>query len=1394
MDFETPPILTTKQISTSNIYSESNLTLFSNHKLFFNTPNLLIRYNHIDNHIKNVVFGSNSPFGHPLQEPHTKYEKSNVPMQHKFEINNLGSLELFGIDALEVSSSNTFVERDSNILIEDGTEMIENEEGIMEEHVVYRTEIVKKKYENYVNLCASNELQLSVPGTSNFFYGNTILSDYIYGVINNPKTSNIDTLIINHETVCNNIYTNRFDVRDMGEYLTGSIKASNISTSNIYTDYIHIETTLNNVLDDQGNPLLDENGNNITEQVITEHRLEHEPPLIFSSSSAVNLDSLNIVLNNTIDLDDYIKQFLDESGLFGIKITTTSGGTKIDFVYDHQEPFTNTNLYGFCNSKYNSNFIYDINYSIHLYDALLQQYEHLSVIESNSNLSSNVQQTLSIPLDVYSFSNLEPGNKYEIRAIIQNQHTNTNVDYGVVKTDIFTIPPIEFMDLNIPNDSSFSTRWTYHHFDVQQLEEGYRFIDFKVYVKCDSNHDGVFETGDGSVVVDLGYTQTFDPGDSNIYTNLNYTNIDLSSFSSYYNDNFFKYCDHKFVIVSTNTLFTMEREFIFTSNQFPFSRPDDVYSIGTSYDFNTGTIEFNIGGLTNNQWGGTSEIEYVYTSNDWETDTTHIVNISGLGITVNIQEYPLVPDKDYKIQIRTRNRYENQAYSPSNEPIFKIWKYIAPIGDLIGPLNINSISSDNTYIQLSFGNSIDNNIASSTSSSTINVSDIGYDYTLNLKLSYGIGTGTADYVYYDNFAYNLTSLLFTESPYINFANYQTITYSFFINVQSHNSIFQTISGNYTFERPSTFNIQSVNVIDDTLLELSWSTSIGTGNIRYVVTNDTLAINSGYINNNSYQHTVDYLPSIINNIKVTAYGTGSTEISYGTLNVGSFFSSPSDPSNIQLIESGTSLINVSWYGSLIKSTNGKTMYSDLTYYVFLRRDSDNATIGQTQTNNTSLTFANGGINGYYTLSIYAQNIYGHISQTIVKTVLLTWIIEPQPPILNNLTIVSTSILSIDWTITSDSGTATNITYYVNDTTSPLSTSPIEFTGPFSSQIIRIRMDYFNGGVQKIPSLYSNEITIPSPGITISSFTLNDINSYSVTNYLVSTYLGSINVYFRLNSDITTQTNSTNPSGNISKSGFVINYNTLYTLYYQIQTNYYNSGWIASGFSGEITALPPSVTISSFDLSTLTKYTVVFIATYTGTLSIQFRLNDLTNTISTISNTSPVTYDNIPSGTLQNDTNYTLYYNINDSTGQSSGWIATTEIDNVPSVQLSRGQFAIKLDSSVGNSGYTESDVRFVSYGQKHNGDSYDVYNLNNLNQSQGDSMYRIDFSKSINIYVIGTTIDETYSLEDVAYELHETFSSYYNEIHTGGTIFVFINRLEFSPHTTYSGSRVIVYPD
>ena len=90
-------ILTTNTVCVETIHSDSDLEIFSNRKISFDTPNMLVNELHFNKHIDNVVFGTTPP----LTDTSYEYKVTTIS-QNEIDISQMGEYDLEMVDCLEV--------------------------------------------------------------------------------------------------------------------------------------------------------------------------------------------------------------------------------------------------------------------------------------------------------------------------------------------------------------------------------------------------------------------------------------------------------------------------------------------------------------------------------------------------------------------------------------------------------------------------------------------------------------------------------------------------------------------------------------------------------------------------------------------------------------------------------------------------------------------------------------------------------------------------------------------------------------------------------------------------------------------------------------------------------------------------------------------------------------------------------------------------------------------------------------------------------------------------------------------------------------------------------------------------------------------------------------------
>lgn len=400
MSSSTQNILTTRSVGVHNVRSLNDLECSSHNNIIFDTPNILIRDLRIDKYIKNLIFNESN-----IDVP-TVYRINRQLGVDQINITNAGETVLTGLDALEISSLNSFV--DDNVI----------------------------EQEHYVNLSVSDSNVLRI-NSSNIYKESQFFYNYVYDLVNEAIVVNSNTGGTTFDdTTQSNVHdqdpTNRFNVSNMGEYLTNTVFTNEITTKNIFVD-------------SSGNIF--------------------EPSLCFKSRSAVNLNSLHIEING-IDVDTYIKQSLNETGLISVNITPRSG-LSISYTYNDVDWFINT-IYG-------NRFTYDITFRIYDHGESLENLNnpvYIRDIVINSNINQGVDpNNTEHASGLLSYSNvfdenLIAGSSYDIYASVRNQLTNTIVPNILVAENVFTIPPLEIVRIIVIDETKVQIVYKQHQIQI----------------------------------------------------------------------------------------------------------------------------------------------------------------------------------------------------------------------------------------------------------------------------------------------------------------------------------------------------------------------------------------------------------------------------------------------------------------------------------------------------------------------------------------------------------------------------------------------------------------------------------------------------------------------------------------------------------------------------------------------------------------------------------------------------------------------------------------------------------------------------------------------------------------------------------------------------------------
>jgi len=325
----------------------------------------------------------------------------------KIDMTNLGELEgLSDLEVESVTSSNS-----------------------------YKLNSINEKYDHPLNLVSTHTLNIKsqkiyvVDERSEHKTKPQLFQDYLYNLVNEKKSKKSipnENFYIEEEKKKDG---ELFDITEMGEYFTNTIHTERITTTNLLC---------------KSQPVL--NDFNVSCK---------QPALIVSSNTIVNFNSKDILFNGA-HIDDLIKASLDETNMFKIKMIISTNKNPISATFNLKFYM---DMDGFQNSKYEDIFTYDIKFTIYCRPIYCRKssdlgkssdlnYVKLDNIEINM---IGIKQNMHSDNKMYTFENLDTRYEYELRASIKNTFTHTEVDYGIVQTDIVNSD-------NIVNDENYKTQ------------------------------------------------------------------------------------------------------------------------------------------------------------------------------------------------------------------------------------------------------------------------------------------------------------------------------------------------------------------------------------------------------------------------------------------------------------------------------------------------------------------------------------------------------------------------------------------------------------------------------------------------------------------------------------------------------------------------------------------------------------------------------------------------------------------------------------------------------------------------------------------------------------------------------------------------------------------------
>jgi hypothetical protein len=294
----------------------------------------------------------------------------------------------------------------------------------------YKLNSINEKYDHHLNLVSAHTLNIKsqkiyvVDERSEHKKNPQLFQDYLYNLVNEKNNKNIipnKYFYIEEEKKKDG---ELFDITEMGEYFTNTIHTERITTTNLLC---------------KSQPVL--NDFNVSCK---------QPALIVSSNTIVNFNSKDILFNGA-HIDDLIKASLDETNMFKIKLIISTNKNPISATFNLKFYM---DMDGFQNSKYEDIFTYDIKFTIYCRPIYCRKtsdlgkssdfnYVKLDNIEINM---IGIKQNMHSDNKMYTFENLDTRYEYELRASIKNTFTHTEVDYGIVQTNI------------IVNDENFKTQ------------------------------------------------------------------------------------------------------------------------------------------------------------------------------------------------------------------------------------------------------------------------------------------------------------------------------------------------------------------------------------------------------------------------------------------------------------------------------------------------------------------------------------------------------------------------------------------------------------------------------------------------------------------------------------------------------------------------------------------------------------------------------------------------------------------------------------------------------------------------------------------------------------------------------------------------------------------------
>lgn len=352
-----PGILTTNSVCVTKVQSPASddLTICSENAIHLDTPHLLIQDIPIREHVRNIIFkespGATKTYHRTVAYPSTK---ENVL--------NLGTYEFFdSIDAMNITSSENYMDVG-------GT----NKESYVHLKTVNALNIQTPVYNQHGDEIidyTDNIILKNTSGQPSIIHGTEVFKNYLYSLVNealvSPKTGGFSETSYTEKRSDYEFY-----VENMGEYFTNTVITNKITTENV--KYVNTQ-----------------------------------PRLTVKSGSAINLDAPVIMINGK-NLDELIKQLLDENGLITIS-TILNNFDQISFTLDLFEV-----------DIYTTQFTYDIKFDLILRDATIV---NVDVTRSGDTFVFNPSITQFIKGTTYVFNNSANKDVHPLAF-----HNNTNRD------------------------------------------------------------------------------------------------------------------------------------------------------------------------------------------------------------------------------------------------------------------------------------------------------------------------------------------------------------------------------------------------------------------------------------------------------------------------------------------------------------------------------------------------------------------------------------------------------------------------------------------------------------------------------------------------------------------------------------------------------------------------------------------------------------------------------------------------------------------------------------------------------------------------------------------------------------------------------------------------------